>query len=78
VGLPTDEAIEPEEIEQAKIYYTNDYGVSHVIREMPEGYLQNAVRKLKRSGRTDALTITTIEAMDKEVERRLQVGKDQE
>jgi hypothetical protein len=72
VGLPTDEAIEPEELAAASLYYTNDRGAVHPIRDMPDGYIHNAVAKLRRSGRTDALAVAMIEAMDKEIERRLQ------
>lgn len=74
VGLPPlDEAIEPEEIAQAKLYYTASNGFRHLIRDMPDGYIHNAVAKLRRSGRQDTLALATIEAMDQEIERRAQV-----
>lgn len=74
VGLPPlDEAIEPEEVEQAKLYYTASNGARHLIRDMPDGYIHNAANKLRRSGRADALAKATLEAMDTEIQRRLQL-----
>lgn len=78
VGLPPiDEAVEPEEIAQASLYYTNDRGLRYLIRDMPDGYIHNAERKLRRSGRTDVLTKTTLEAMSTEIARREQIGKEE-
>jgi hypothetical protein len=73
VGLPIDEAIEPEEIEEAHLCYTASNGAKHLIREMPDGYIHNAVAKLRRSSHPTILTRTTIASMDKEIERRAQL-----